>query len=201
MTYLLAKYVLVFTLAALSGFVLGRWLTKRSYVDVSDSYEVLRNSAGRFDQALWSKLWSRLDEISEQREVNLSGVSARLDSLAYAITNLSTPVLKGDGDSASVVAELASLRKEIRGLPVIETHEPIDVEPIRAQIVSLEQRVNAIPRSRPVDLGPINERLAAFETQLNVFARRLSVPPSPKVTSIVSEHTDPATPGTSRDGD
>ena len=39
MTYVLAKYTLLFLLVSLSAFLFGRWMTKRHFVNISESYE------------------------------------------------------------------------------------------------------------------------------------------------------------------
>ena len=88
MTYLLAKYVFVFILATIAGSIFGRWMTRRNLVDVTESFEDLRIASNEPDAAQWERLWRRFDSIPEPKEVNLNGVNERLDTFAYAITNL-----------------------------------------------------------------------------------------------------------------
>ena len=88
MAYLIAKYALTSILATIAGFVFGRWMTRRKFVDVTEAYEGVRIPSNNSDAAQWERLWSRLDSIPEPKETNLTGVNERLDALAYAVTNL-----------------------------------------------------------------------------------------------------------------
>ncbi len=63
MTYLLAKYTLLFLFAATLSFLLGRWWTRRQFVDVTESYELM-DSARQEDENLWLKLSSRIDSLT-----------------------------------------------------------------------------------------------------------------------------------------
>ena len=54
MTYLLAKYTLLFLLAAALGFVLGYWFSRRNFEDVSESFEDLRKANQRSDDENWN---------------------------------------------------------------------------------------------------------------------------------------------------
>ena len=63
MTYLLAKYVMIFIMTAVTAFLLGRWSVSRKFVDVTEKYEKLLESSEKSDWAQWTKLWHRLDQI------------------------------------------------------------------------------------------------------------------------------------------
>ena len=62
MLYLIAKYFVLWVLAAVFGFLLGRWWVRRSFVDVTESYETMSKVAA---QAPWDRLWSRMDRVEK----------------------------------------------------------------------------------------------------------------------------------------
>ena len=157
MIYLLAKYALVFILATLAGFILGRWMTRRSFVDVTESYETLRNASGKADAAQWDKLWRRFDSIPEPKETNLGGVKERLDGLAYAITKLPVPL---PVNLASVEGRLGAVSEVVGGLST-----RADVSSLSAKLDEVDAAIRRVPQPS-VDLNPIDERLRAVELAL-----------------------------------
>jgi len=157
MIYLLAKYALVFLLATIAGFILGRWITRRSFVDVTESYETLRKASSKSDAAQWDKLWSRFDSIPEPKETNLGGVKERLDSLAYAITKLPVPI---PVNLASVEGRLGAVSEVVGGLST-----RADVSSLAAKLDEVDAAVRRVSQ-RNVDLNPIDERLRAIELAL-----------------------------------
>ena len=162
MIYLLAKYALVFLLATIAGFILGRWMTRRSFVDVTESYETLRNASGKAEAAQWDKLWSRFDSIPEPKETNLGGVKERLDSLAYAITKLPVPL---PVNLASVEGRLGAVSEVVGGLST-----RADVSSLSAKLDEVDAAVRRVPR-QSVDLDPIDERLRAIESALKDLSK------------------------------
>lgn len=190
MTYLLAKYALVFLLALISGILFGRWMTQRRFVDVSESYEDLRDAATRSDTAQWSKLWDRLDALPEPKEVDYSTLTDRLDGLAYAIGNLPEP---SPVDLAPLQSSMASLRKDIQEIPAVETHAAVDISPVREQVGSLERQIRAIPQQPAVDLSPIDQRLGAIESELGRLGRRLEIVPQENSAPVEAAISGPAT--------
>ena len=221
MTYLLAKFALLFLLASLSGFVLGRWITRRRFVDVSESYEGLREAAGRSDEAQWNRLWSRLDAIPDPKEINLSGISERLDGLAYAVTNLPEPKEPGKvnlepiatkldevdkavrkmnqqeprrgPDLQPIRAELSMLREDIQRLSQAARSKLVDVEPVTLQIESLDKRIREASHQATIDLRPIDNRLCVIETSLRALAERLVEPAAASAVPISAARSESAT--------
>lgn len=193
MTYLLAKYALVFLLALISGFLFGHWMTRRSFVDVSESYDDFRDAATRSDTGQWNKLWGRLDSFPAPKEVDLSNVTDRLDGLAYAIENIPAP---RPVDLASVEGKLETVSNAVSAIPA-----PVDITPIREQVSSLERQIRAIPQPQDVDLAPIDERLNAIEIELGRLGRRLEVVPQVKTTPAVAEDAGPVTFKTASHGE
>ena len=162
MIYLLAKYALVFILATFAGFILGRWMTRRSFVDVTESYETLRDASGKADAAQWDKLWRRFDSIPEPKETNLGGVKERLDGLAYAITKLPVPL---PVNLASVEGRLGAVSEVVGGLST-----RADLSSLSAKLDEVDAAVRRVPRAS-VDLDPIDQRLRAIESALKDLSK------------------------------
>lgn len=173
MMYLLAKYALLFLLTAVLGFVLGYWFSRRNIVDVSESFEDLRKANDRSDILNWDRLWKHLDAIPEPKEVDLSGVYQRLDTVSNAVTSLPKPA---PVDLEPVQNEVGSLRNAIRDIPKVETHAPVDLAPVTSTLGMLEQRVNSMSRPQTVNLAPIDQRLTAIETEIGNLGRRIVEP-------------------------
>lgn len=61
MSILLAEFTIVFLLAAVFGFVIGRWTVRRRFVDVTESYETIAKAAA--GDVPWDMLWARFDTV------------------------------------------------------------------------------------------------------------------------------------------
>lgn len=61
MNVMLAGFTAVFLLAALCGFVIGRWSVRRRFVDVTESYETIAKAAA--GGVPWDMLWARFDTV------------------------------------------------------------------------------------------------------------------------------------------
>jgi predicted flap endonuclease-1-like 5' DNA nuclease len=88
MIYLLAKYTILFLLAAILGFILGYWWSRRRMVDVTESYEDLRRAIQPTDETNWDRLWTSIDGLSgglAPVERRLHKVEAELFSLGKRI--------------------------------------------------------------------------------------------------------------------
>ena len=57
----LIGFTVIFLLAALFGFLIGRWSVRRSFVDVTESYETLSKAAA--SDVPWDMLWARFDTV------------------------------------------------------------------------------------------------------------------------------------------
>ncbi|MDH3374449.1 MAG: hypothetical protein OEM85_13860 [Gammaproteobacteria bacterium] len=143
MTYLLAKYTLLFLLAALLGFVLGYWFSRRNIVDVSESYEDLRKANNRSDSMNWDRLWTHLNAIPEPRETDLSGVYERVDEVSRAVSSLPKPT---PVDLAPVSNRLLTLEQRVKTL----------ARPQSVNLAPFDQRLKAIE----TELGNLGKRLA-----------------------------------------
>ena len=61
MDSVLIGFTVVFLLAALCGFLIGRWSVRRSFVDVTESYETISRAAA--GDVPWDMLWARFDTV------------------------------------------------------------------------------------------------------------------------------------------
>lgn len=158
MIYLLAKFTLLFLIAAALGFLLGHWWSRRHFVDVSESYEDLRKANDRSDATNWGKLWQRFDELPQPREVNLSPVYERIDGVADAVAEIPKP---DPVDLGSVEKGLQTLTDQVASIPAPVTPKDPDLQPVLNRIEKLEHQVRAIPA--PSSLTPVTARLQQLE--------------------------------------
>lgn len=61
MSGLMIGFSAVFLIAALCGFVIGRWSVRRRFIDVTDSYETISKAAA--GEVPWDMLWARFDTV------------------------------------------------------------------------------------------------------------------------------------------
>jgi len=61
MSVLLAGFTGIFLLAALCGFVIGRWSLRRHFVDVTHSYKTIAKAAA--GEVPWDMLWARFETV------------------------------------------------------------------------------------------------------------------------------------------
>jgi predicted flap endonuclease-1-like 5' DNA nuclease len=158
MTYLLAKYALLFLLTAALGFLLGYWWSRRNFVDVTEAYEDLRKVADRSDTPNWQELWRRMDALPEPKDTDLSRVYERLDGVASALGSLPKPE---PTDLGTLEDGLESLQQQVSALPVPLPPKDPDFRPIFERIEKLEGDIRAIPA--PADLVPVTTRLGSLE--------------------------------------
>ena len=176
MTYLLAKYTLLFLLAAALGFVLGWWLSRRNIEDVTESFEDMRKSNARSDDQNWERLWGHLRAIPEPKETDLTGVYERLEGVVTSVSRLPKPE---PVNLKPVVENLHKLERDIKSIPVPAPPSPLDFSPLTGKIDALQVAIRSIPRPEPqrdVDLLPIELRLKALETEVGGLAKRLEWP-------------------------
>ncbi len=173
MTYLLAKYTLLFLLAAVLGFVLGWWFSRRNIEDVTESFEDMRKANARSDEQNWERLWGQLRAIPEPKETDLTAVYARLDGVMTAMSRLPKPE---PVNLQPVVDNLRKLENDVKSIPVPATPAPVDFSPLTGKIDALQVAVRGIPTPEPqreVDFQPIEHRLKAIETEVGSLGKRL----------------------------
>ena len=169
MTYLIAKYTLLFLIAAVISYLLGRWSVSRKFVDVTDSHISLLDGA-QGESENWSKLWHRFDELPEPRQPDMGRLMSRLDAVSYAIGKIPA---HEPADLSRLEAGLADLGERIDNLP--DPQPALDVEPMQRGLERLSGEVSALTGSTardPVDLSSVEKRL----DQLSVAVGALSKP-------------------------
>lgn len=165
MAYLLAKFSVLFLLTALLGIFLGYWWSRRSFVDVTESFEALARS-NRPDTSSWDRLWQRLDALAKPRDPDLSGVYERLEGVSGAISGLPRPQ---PVSLASVDSRLDSLADKIEKIPAPIIPESPDLQPVNMRLAEIESAIKAIPtpeKPQVLDLGPISARLGKIEESI-----------------------------------
>ena len=176
MTYLLAKYTLLFLLAAALGFVLGWWLSRRNIEDVTESFEDMRKANARSDEKNWERLWGQLKAIPESKETDLTAVYARLDRVMTAMSRLPKPE---PVNLQPVVDNLRKLENDVKSIPVPAQPAPVDFSPLTGKIDALQVAIRGIPAPEPqheVNFQPIEHRLKAIETEVGGLGKRLAGP-------------------------
>ncbi len=193
MTYLLAKYTLLFLLTALLSFILGYWWSRRNFVDVSESFEELRRAKSP-DEGLWQTLWDRLDVVKgsiaptvrselsqipqpEMPELDLSSVEHRLGIIENKFSDIPEPK---EPDFSDVFGHFTSLKSAIGSIPKPET---VDLSGLESRLSELDQRVQNLPeptQPEAVDLSPVTDRVAALETVI----RNIPAPKTPEPVNL-----------------
>lgn len=176
MIFLLAKYTLLFLLAAVLGFMLGYWFSRRNVEDVSESFEDLRKANERSDDANWKRLWGQLTAIPEPKEVDLRGVNERLDHVATTLSQLPRPE---PVNLQPLVDQVQKLENDIKAIPAPAKSVSVDVSPVTGKIEALQAAIRSIPRPEPqrdVNFQPIDDRLRAIEKELGRLGKRLETP-------------------------
>jgi predicted flap endonuclease-1-like 5' DNA nuclease len=166
MTYLLVKYTLLFLLAAVLGFILGYWYSRRNFEDVSESFEDLRNANQRSDEQNWERLWSHLRAIPEPPETDLTDVYKRLDSVTTAVSLIPKPE---PVDFQPLLDRLTNIEKEVKTIPVPEKPAPVDLSSVTAKVEALQAAFRSIPKPEPqadVDLRPVQSELSTLREEV-----------------------------------
>lgn len=174
MTYLLAKFTVLFLLTAILGFALGYWFCRRKFVDVSESYEDMRTANSRSDTMQWEMLWRRLDSMPTPKDPDFTDVNERIAGVSSAISSLPRPQ---PVSFAPVESRLDSLRESIDNIPVPVRRKDPDYMPLIERLDKLEEAVGNLPKPAPqrdVDLAPIDGRLTAIEVVLGNLDKRLT---------------------------
>lgn len=142
MIYLLAKYTLLFLITTILGFVLGYWWSRRSFVDVSESYESMKKSN---DKREWNRLWGRLDAMPAPKEPDLSGINSRLDKLTNVVDSVPVVETHAAANLSPVNARLSGIETSIKSIPA----------PSNVNLSRVEGRLDAIE----IELQKLGQRL------------------------------------------
>jgi len=190
MTYLIAQYAILFALAALFGFLLGRWWVRRSFVDVTESYETISRAAAN---APWDRVMAGFDGIDQTMrgsveelrgivqeeisalpkpeipEVDLGGIHAQLGFLEQKLADIPQPQTV---DLDPVKNSIADVSARIAALPTPDTPEPVNLDPLNQRVDSLESLIRGLPKfeaPEPVDFNPLDQRIASVEQAIRAI--------------------------------
>lgn len=166
MTYLLAKYAVIFLLAAFLGFLLGRWSIRRSFVDVTESYQTISRAAT--NEVPWDSLWARFDSLDTNVRMI---VKDELDSRPFPRIPEPdlTPITQRIVDLDTRVADMPVPSKQDLGplndrLKIIEAHitklsQPTSVPPQSLRLLHSASHGQADDLKRISGIGPMLEKL------------------------------------------
>ena len=192
MSYLLAKYTLIFLLTALFSFLLGWWWSRRHFVDVSESYEKMMRSQQEND-GMWLRLWDRFDNheknltanftdqintLPKPKELDLSEINEQLSNIKTAINAIPVPE---QVDLSALETQVDSLGMAVNSLKIPEP-EQIDLSPMHQGLDRLETKISniKIPEPEKIDLSTIENRLGAVESELIA----LEIPPAVSLSQV-----------------
>ena len=176
MIYLIAQYAIIFLLAGLFGFLLGRWWARRSYVDVTESFESMSRAAAN---APWDRVWSRLDGLDQAvanfpkpQPVDLDPLSKRISEVDARIAALPKPQAPESVDFGPLNKRLSEVDARIAALPKPQAPERVDLAPLNQRTERLEGLIKAIPAPqapKPVDLSPFERRITSLEESIRAI--------------------------------
>ena len=156
MTYLIAKFALIFLAATILGLILGYWWAKSRFVDVTESFQRL-TSRSEEDRAAFNRIGQKVDAL------NLSPLEQRVDNVETLIRDLPQPEMPAPVDLKPVHERIHQVEQLIRAIP---QPEKVDLQPMGQRLQVLENQLKAFPRPEKVDLMPVNQKLQALEARL-----------------------------------
>ena len=176
MIFLVARIVVLLLLAALFGFLLGRWWLRRSFVDVTESYEAMAAAAS---DAPWNQLWTKFDELDGRINtlpkpekpvaVDFGPTNRRIEQIEAAIANLPKPEKPAAVDFGPTNRRIEQIEAAIANLPKPEKPAAVDFGPTNRRIEQIEAAIANLPRpEKPaaVDFGPTNRRIEQIEAAI-----------------------------------
>ena len=108
----------------------------------------------------------------EPEPVNLAPVNERIERVEKLIGEQVIPEV----DLQPIQQGIAQVRRDIDGLPVVETHPAVDIGPLAQQFAILENRVANQAPAPAVNLSPLEDRLKSVEAELQKLRGRLERP-------------------------
>lgn len=189
MIYLITKYAILFLLAAICGFLLGRWWVRRSLVDVTESYSSMNQLMSekpweavltRFDQSeahLGKRLHEEIGGLSIPEATDLSGVELQLNLLRAKIEDIPQPDIP-EVDLSGVNAQLRTLLDKVTGIPQPKIPD-LDLSGVEQQIKSVTEKVDAIPQPEIPELD-----LSGVEAQLAKMVGSIEGIPQPTIPDL-----------------
>ncbi|MEM7466727.1 MAG: hypothetical protein AAF387_07560 [Pseudomonadota bacterium] len=195
MTYLVAKYCLLFFLTSFIGFLIGRWSIRRLFVDVTDSYETLNENSRAANEAPWDEIRARFDGITgnvrnivqnefrahpypEIPQTKLEKLDASLNSLTRLVKDTPPPP---SVDLKPIQTELSHLSLQVRTLNnelprKLASQDALDSlgEALESQLSRLADDIAAVPEAidTPVlDFAPLERQIATLQQTVDTLPR------------------------------
>lgn len=144
MAYLLAKFTLIFLLAAILSFILGYWWARRQFVDVTESFTKLTST-------------------------DMTSVNQRLDAIGAGVSNIRIPEPTPAPDLSGINARLAAVEESVSNIRIPEPTATTDLSGVTTRLDAVDNAVKAIriPQSQSVDLSPVISRLESVDSAVN----------------------------------
>lgn len=186
MIYLILKFTFIFLLTTLIGFLLGRWWVRRTFVDVTDSYQMLSSSSS---DKQWDKVWEKFDiqnhsieaivqrEFNKQPSVNLDEIREQVLSLENSVNQKFMTFSKPQAvDLSSLIEQNKQLGAAVAAIP-----KPTDLSALENRVTKVADMVGKLPQPKPTDLS-------ALENRVDKVADMVSKLPQPKSTDLSALH-------------
>jgi len=165
--YLIAKYIILFLLTGLLGFLLGRWWVQREFDDVTESYRTLKDS--RNDNE-WQTLRAQLAKL----DIGLRRI------VAEEVAKVPKPDMPTI-DTTPLTEGIAAVGAAVAAIPNQESPEPVSFDAVTSRLDRLQTSLRELDFPEAVELQPVNDRLAAIERRLEaLLEKRESKPDAPE---------------------
>ena len=197
MTYLIAKFALLFLAATILGLLLGYWWARSRFVDITETYHSLTSRTEEERSAI-DRLWNKVNAI------NLSPLENRVQSIEGLIRNIPAPEKVEPVNLKPVHEHIQRVEESVHSIPkpekvdflplyqklqllegkmkTIAQSNTVDITPLRSKLESLEGQLKSMPQPPKVDLTPVQQRLQSLEIQLKSM-------PKPEKTDLVPLHS------------
>ena len=170
MSYLIAKYFILFLLTAIVSFILGHWWARRRMIDVTESYRDIRTQFGSLD--------GRLEDVSAKLAHTETHLSQRI---AEEIAGIPTPP---EPDLSAVITAAQASGEEVKKLPaslagnfsevltatelvhkeILDLPPPTetDLQPLMKETSSIQRALQNAPAPQETDLSGVLAAIAAL---------------------------------------
>ena len=161
MVYLVAKIFVLLVLAAVCGFVLGRWWVRRQFKDVSEEYAKLMTAGPMQDYGpALDSLKASVDDGQTQVSNLIRGIEGRLRDLVAAEISRARSVEEPSSDLKRIESGLAELTELSRA------QSKLDLSSLESTLAVVQGEVQGLSGNASVDLAPVEARLAALEAAI-----------------------------------
>ena len=201
MTYLIAKYCVVFLLTGLLGFLIGRWSVRRLFVDVTESFDTLSKTSAAAEQAPWDEIRARFDDINgnvrtivrnefrahpypEIPRAFFERIETGIANVTRVIEDIPEPEKV---DLSHLGKELSNITNTLQGLS-----GRTEFDELSETVRRLSDQVAAIPSPEkpiPVDLAPLEEKVVSLQHAIDTIPQP-DIPAPVDLSSIEAQLLD-----------